>query len=114
MELSKLQKIVFETFVSKGVYSKWNKARNILKKSDEPNLTGIVTLAELALVHSEVSDAREEIRNIDKEKMAKELAGLCIRIMCLAENQEIDLEKFIVMEDERNKPTLPLHNRKML
>jgi hypothetical protein len=34
----------------------------------------------------------KEIRKIDKEKTAKELAGLCIRIMCLAENQEIDLE----------------------
>jgi NTP pyrophosphatase (non-canonical NTP hydrolase) len=73
-----------------------------------------VTLAELALVHSEVSEAHEEIRNIDKETMAKELAGLWIRIMCLAENQEIYLEKYIVMEAERNKTRPLLHNRKML
>ena len=66
------------------------------------------------MFHSEVIEAREEIRNIDKEKMAKELAGLCTRIMCLARNQEIDLEKYIVMEDERNKTRKPLHNRKRL
>ncbi len=74
-----------------------------MNNSAETNSVEIVSLTQLALVYIEVSEAREEIRNIDKEKMAKELAGLCIRIMYLAENQGIDLEKHILWKTKETR-----------
>jgi NTP pyrophosphatase (non-canonical NTP hydrolase) len=111
VEYSKLQRIVYEPMLKHGFYNKWAKARDILKKY---KLDGMVDLAELALMHTEISEACEEVRNIDKEATAKELAGLQIRLFNYANFRGIDLEKYVISENERNKARPVLHGRKFI
>ena len=114
MEYSTLQKTVFEPMLKHGFYEKWAKAKEILKKSPFPDLERMIDLAELALMHTEISEACEEVRDMDDEKLAKELAGLQIRLFNFANFRGIDLEKYVISENERNKTRPVLHGRKFI
>jgi NTP pyrophosphatase (non-canonical NTP hydrolase) len=60
----------------------------------------------LALIHSEVSEALEAIRNGDRENFKEELADIVIRVFDLCGGLGIDLECEIEkkMEKNRNRP----------
>ena len=114
-DFKELQKEVYETVRSKGFYDKWNRARTILfKEGWKENLDWLIYLAELELMDTEISEAAEEVRNGDMDKVIKELAGLIIRVMSFCENLGVNLETVIILENERNKTRPINHGRKVI
>jgi NTP pyrophosphatase (non-canonical NTP hydrolase) len=76
----------------------------------EPNIA-----EKLCLIHSEVSEALEVIRNENpfcNSKFAEELADVVIRVADLAGHCALDLEGFIVWKLEQNKKRPYKHGKK--
>ncbi len=58
----------------------------------------------IALMHSELSEALEAMRNSHpKEAVAEELADCCIRIFDYCGRKNIDLEQALIKKIEKNK-----------
>jgi NTP pyrophosphatase (non-canonical NTP hydrolase) len=67
----------------------------------------------IALIHSELSEALEAMRNQGrKEDVAEELADCCIRIFDYCGAREIDLEKALLKKMEYNKTRPYRHGKK--
>jgi len=107
---NELQRLVYEEYKKNGYLHKWFTASQKLGHG----LQFITDLAELGLVNTEVSEALEEIRNLDYEKVAKECAGIIIRVMNFCSRHNIQLEYYILAENQRNLKRKPLHNRKAI
>lgn len=71
------------------------------------------TVEALALVHCEVSEAIESDRRREgKDRVAEELADVCIRVFDLAAEMGFDLEKAILDKMEHNKTREHMHGGK--
>jgi len=67
----------------------------------------------IALMHSELSEALEAMRNHGtKDNIAEELADCCIRIFDYCGARNIDLEKTILKKTEYNKTRSYRHGKK--
>ncbi len=67
----------------------------------------------IALMHSELSEALEAMRNHDKnEDIAEELADCCIRIFDYCGAKNIDLEKTLLKKIAYNKTRPYRHGKK--
>ncbi|MDP2904794.1 MAG: MazG nucleotide pyrophosphohydrolase domain-containing protein [Candidatus Omnitrophota bacterium] len=67
----------------------------------------------IALIHSELSEALEAMRNQGrKDDVAEELADCCIRIFDYCGAREIDLEKALLKKMEYNKTRPYRHGKK--
>ena len=71
------------------------------KHSGDPHVLKILT--HMALVHSEVSEATEAVRNRDAENFREELADTIIRVASIAYGMGIDLEAAIVAKLAKNR-----------
>ncbi len=65
----------------------------------------------LALIHSEVSEALEALRQSDSLAFREELADICIRVFDLAGYCEYDLGLGVVEKMAKNKKRKPLHGK---
>lgn len=70
------------------------------------------TLAELALIHSEVSEAAEAIRKPDGGNFGEELADIVIRVMDTAEAHGVNLEQEIVNKMATNEARPHKHGKR--
>jgi len=67
----------------------------------------------IALMHSELSEALEAMRNSRPiEEIAEELADCCIRIFDYCGQKNIDLEDALIKKIEKNKTRPYRHNKK--
>lgn len=67
----------------------------------------------IALMHSELSEALEAMRNrLAKENVAEELADCCIRIFDYCGARDIDLEVALLKKIEYNKTRPYRHGKK--
>ncbi len=66
----------------------------------------------IALMHSELSEALEDLRHGRDKHVGVELADCVIRVMDFAEAREIDLEKEILKKIEKNKKRKYKHGKK--
>lgn len=69
------------------------------------------SLAEMALIHSEVSEAVEALRNKDDENFVEELVDICIRVFDSAEARGIDLEDAILKKMAINRCRTFMHGK---
>jgi len=67
----------------------------------------------IALMHSELSEALEAMRNHGKkEELAEELADCCIRIFDYCGSRNIDLESSLLKKIDYNKTRVYRHGKK--
>ena len=78
-----------------------------LKRTDKNRNDGEA----IALMHSELSEVLEALRDGDYSHVGEELADLLIRVMDYAEGKNIDLEKEIVKKMKKNKKRPYRHGR---
>lgn len=92
-----LQEVIHENAVKKGF---WGTPINIPEK--------------LALVHSEVSEALEELRatKFDTKKFGEELADVVIRVLDIGEHFGIDIYMEVVKKHEKNIKRPYKHGKK--
>jgi NTP pyrophosphatase (non-canonical NTP hydrolase) len=70
--------------------------------------------ADLALIHSEVSEALEAFRESNVEGLASELADIVIRVIGLADGLEFDLGAEILRKIEKNRTREHKHGGKRI
>jgi len=67
----------------------------------------------LVLMHSEISEALEALRDNDLKQLKLEIVGLIIRALHLLEMLSTDIDKLLKKEIERNRNRPYKHGRKV-
>jgi len=105
-KFEKLQKLCHEIAKQKGF---WDSVFGIpLDMTNEDRNNGEL----IALMHSELSEALEDIRHDNWKHVGEELADCVIRIMDFCEARHINLEKEILKKVKKNKKRPYKHGKK--
>jgi hypothetical protein len=112
MELNQIQKLVYKEYVDNGYEVMWNKTygtdgyelAEILRKND---------LAELGLIDTETTEAKEEIRNlvINNDNLSKECADIIIRTLNFMTRKGLNAEDAILNKHHKNMNRGKRHGR---
>jgi len=100
MDIKELQKKVYEEYKRNGFEEKFNPHGKI------------GDLAELGLIHTEISELQESIR--DGKVDGLELADVLIRVLNFASRQEIDIERCLEEKIKLNEERGYHHGRKVI
>ena len=104
-QITKLIQNATENAHNHGWYIEWN--RTSLN-------SGVLSVGEaLALIHSEVSEALEEVRDDNKDTFSIEIADVFIRLFHLCGDLNIDIEKAIETKMKKNTTRAKKHGRKI-
>lgn len=107
MNLSEIQKLVFEEYKKNGYLD--------LMNSPPKKFRWLSDLAEVGLFDTETTEAKERIRDGDcGEVLGFELADLVIRVLNFASRKSIDIEKCVIKKHGINCNRGKLHGRKIL
>jgi len=103
--LETLQDAVYGEYELNGYVEMWNSSRPdlVMLKSD---------IAELGLIATEITEAQENIRDNNYEKLPFELADIIIRVLNFAKRKGIiNLTEVIIEKHEINLQREKLHKR---
>lgn len=110
MNLTHISKEAYDTACAKGFHP-----QSVMMEA--PKCRDMKYMAtRIALIHSEASEALEELRNIpfDREAFGEELADTIIRIADLAYIAGVDLELQVFQKMEKNKTREHRHGGRAL
>ncbi len=110
MNLSKLQKLVFEEYKKNGYAERWSK-EYLMEHPEELDL--VIDLAEVGLFVTEVSELMEDIRDANVGHYGEEGSDIFIRLLNFFSRKGIDLEPHILAKHEKNLKRERLHGRKV-
>jgi len=99
---NRFRKVVYEEYKDNGFAEFWN------------NHKDLGDLAEIGLIHTEVSEAQESIRDNNYHNLSLELADIIIRVMNFASRKGINLEKFLVQKATENMDRPKKHGRVLI
>lgn len=107
MNLSEIQKLVFEEYKENGYLEMWN--------STPKELGWMADLAEVGLFDTEIGEADECIRdgNYSEDKLGLELADIIIRVLNFASRKGISIESCVIKKHTINCNRGKLHGRKI-
>ena len=106
MNIKQLQKICYQIAVENGF---WDGIINYVTPNDNRNNAEMI-----ALMHSELSEALEELRkpNCKMKLVGEELADCVIRILDFCGGRNIDLQTAIEKKIKKNKKRRHKHGKK--
>jgi len=96
------REIVYEEYVLNGFEEFWNSHKDL------------GDLAEIGLIHTEVAEAQESIRNNNYHNLSLELADIMIRVMNFAFRKGIALEMFLIKKAKINRNRPKKHGRELI
>lgn len=107
MRIKTLQKLCHKIAVEKGF---WDRLANAIDAQFGDRNDGEI----IALMHSELSEALEELRkeDYDMSKVGEELGDCVIRILDYCEARKINLEDIILKKIEKNKKRPRKHGKR--
>jgi hypothetical protein len=112
MELNQIQKLVYEEYVKNGYELMWNNTY----RTDGYELAEITRkndLCELGLIDTEITEAKEEVRNlvINNANLAKECADVIIRVLNFMSRKGLNAEEAILNKHTKNMNRESRHGR---
>lgn len=114
MNLNDIQQLVFEEYKKNGYLAMWEGAIGVLKAFGDPNTGGLIDLAELGLIGTEITEAMEDVRSNEpdlQDKLGIELADIIIRVLNFASRKGIDITSYIIKKHKKNLERGKLHGR---
>ena len=106
-----IQKLVFEEYEKNGYSEVMKSAASLLQ--NEQCRGSLIDIAEIGLFITEVGEAIEAVRDLDREELTYELADIVIRVMNFASRKELDLERYILKKHEKNMKRQKFHGRNL-
>lgn len=104
-----------EVIVEANIENGWDVATNAdwLLIGENPSVNVDKLMRLLALIHSEVSEAVEEVRVGDRVKFTEELADVIIRTLDLSVGLGLDIGSAVVQKIEKNQKRGQRHGGKL-
>jgi len=97
-------KLIYSEYVKNGFEEFWNKNED----------KGLSDLAEVGLIHTEVAEAQESIRNNDYYNLSLECADIIIRVLNFCTRKGIPIEKRLWEKSKINKKRQKKHGRELI
>ncbi len=110
MRIADLQKLVFTEYEKNGYAERWSR-EYLMEHPEELDL--VISLAEVGLFVTEVSELMEDIRDANVDHYGEEGADIIIRVLNFFSRKGIDVEPYILAKHEKNLKRERLHGRRV-